>query len=58
MTETEKLIAINDILQIIAEYKAEIECCPQSEYRKESAKINAFDRIIENLDLIESMSRG
>lgn len=58
MTETQKLIAIDDVLKIIKEYKDEIEQSGISEYKRESAKIHAFERIIENIDLIEQMSDG
>ena len=55
MTEKQKQIAINDVLKIVEEYQAETVNYG-SEYRRETAKINAFDRIVESLETIKKLT--
>lgn len=46
---------MNEIRRIIKEYKEEIADPGMSDYRKERAKIDAFDEIVEEVECIDKI---
>lgn len=58
MNETKKIIAMNEIERIIAEYKEAVEDDGMSAHAKEQLKKNAFDEILETYEIVQTIEPG
>ena len=58
MNETKKIIAMNEIERIIADYKEACQEWGVSEYKKEQLKKDAFDEILKTYELVQTIEPG
>lgn len=58
MNETKKIIAMNEIERIIAEYKEAVADDDMSAHAKEQLKKNAFDEILETYEIVQTIEPG